>query len=124
MPRQTDEASDQQPDYAPLPGQPFGAKSGLTSLAHVQVPAVFPDERVSVMVLPNTGPGALTSVHVIVPAPSVAVPEAASVQLEVVAAALPATNSNVGLVPWLMMSSKGTFNALISARPAVTLARA
>ncbi|MNG32022.1 hypothetical protein D3C84_1179380 [compost metagenome] len=76
------------------------------------------------MVLPNTGPGALTSVQVIVPAPVEAVPEASSVQLEVVAAALPATNSNVGSVPWLMMSSNGTFNALISASPAVTLARA
>ena len=71
-------------------------------VAQVHTPEVLPvaaPERVSVIVLPNTGPGAFTSVHVMVPAPVEAVPEAASVQFDVVAEAPPATSVSVGSVP-------------------------
>ena len=71
-------------------------------MAQVHTPEVLPvaaPERVSVMVLPSTGPGAFTNVQVIEPAPVEAVPDAASVQLEVVAEAPPATSVSVGSVP-------------------------
>lgn len=89
-------------DYAPLAVQPLGEYSALTVVPHVHTPDVAPvsePERLSVIVLPNTGPGALTSVQVIEPAPEEAVPVAANVQLDVVAAAPPATNVSVGSVP-------------------------
>ena len=76
------------------------------------------------MVLSNTGPGAFLIVQTIVPAPDDAVPDAVTEQFEVVTVALPATLVSVGSVPWLMTSSNGTFIALISANPAVTLDRA
>ena len=113
-------------NQAPLPGQPLGAYSLLTVDAHVQAPEVAPvaaPERVRVMVLPNTGPGALSRVQVIVPAPVAAVPVTANVQLDVVVVP-PFTLVMSGAVPWLMVSSNGTFSALISANPAVTFDRA
>ena len=73
--------------------QPFGVYSSVTVVAQVH-PA---DVRVRVMVLPNTGPGALAIVQTIVPAPVVAVPDAAIAQLEV--DAVPPIRSIVGFVP-------------------------
>lgn len=57
-----------------------------------------------------------------VPVPSAAVPEAVRVQLLV--GDVPPMLANVGLVPWFMTSSNGTFNAETSASPAVAFARA
>ena len=76
------------------------------------------------MVLLSTGAGAFRIVHTIVPAPVEAVPVTATVQLLVVALPAGATLATVGAVPWLITSSYGTFIAEISARPAVTFARA
>ncbi len=56
------------------------------------------------------------------PVPAEAVPEALIVQLLV--EAVPPIRSKVGLVPWFIVSSNGTFNADASASPAVALARA
>ncbi|MNL54899.1 hypothetical protein D3C87_1782690 [compost metagenome] len=97
--------------------QPLGKKSSPAVLVQTQ-PVV---ERVSVIVLPRTGAGALTIVQTMVPVPSVAVPDAVSVQFGV-GLTPPIAATFAGLVPLFIRSSNGIFSAEISARPAVTLA--
>ena len=80
--------------------------------------------RVSVMVWPRTGAGALSSVQVMVPVPSATFPDAANVQF-CVAAVPPFTLVMLGSVdPALITSSKLTLSAEASAIPAVTFDRA
>ena len=73
--------------------QALGAYSASTSVVHVQ-PV---NARVRVMVLFNTGPGALRILQAIEPVPSAALPVADVVQLEVVVA--PPILSSVTSVP-------------------------
>src|SRR5690606_9517897 len=99
--------------------QPGGAYSAVTPVAHDH-PVVALRERV--IVLPATGAGAFCKVQTMVPAPDATVPVTAIAQFCVV---VPAPVRVVGsAVPEFMRSSNETFNAEISASPAVTLARA
>ncbi|MCY1249565.1 hypothetical protein D9M72_631100 [compost metagenome] len=98
----------------------MGTKSASTVVPHTQPLAL---ERLRVMVLSSTNPGALTMVQLMLPSPVAATPLASMVQLAVLAWP-PRAVTLAMLVPWFIRSSKGTLSAVISARPAVTLVRA